>query len=36
MPRSFTIGRDKLAQSQLPDLVTDDDGTKYRRPEKWQ
>ncbi len=36
MPASFTIGRDKLAQSQLPDPVIDNNGTEYRRPEKWQ
>ena len=32
---SFTIGRDKLRDSQLPDQVTRADGYAIKRPESW-
>lgn len=32
---SFTIGRAKFAQSQMPEIVTKADGTRLCRPDKW-
>jgi len=32
---SFTIGRAKFAQAQMPEVVAKPDGTQLRRPAKW-
>lgn len=35
MPRSMVIGREKLAQSQLPEIVRGAKNAKYSQPAKW-
>lgn len=35
LPSSFHIGRAKIRDAQLPDIVTAADGRTYQRPAKW-